>query len=458
MLVPVTLHKAEKYAVSTRFMQENDSVRSFFMQNFGCARKVYNLYVDFLYKYLEKTGYTGGTQLPSIKIPEVSAFKKQYPFLKEADSLGLANVKIHFQEALRRFNQEYDHKTYTKRALRRDRSGTEKLSFRGLKGMPRFHAKARGYFSYKTNCQYPGEGSSLKNPTIQLKGNLLYLPKCRTGIPLVLHRSMPSDAKIGNVTVSMDAEGKFSASIEYSYTEMIDYSIRAAVTSGDRESLDKLRFLGLDYSQENFYVDSEGRKANYPHYYRKAEGKLARLQRQLSHMKKGSSNYEAQKEKISILHKKVVNQRIDYLRKQALLLTSGYDVIAVEDIDLRAMGSTRKLGKKLHDNGFGIFRNILARKLQEKGSILVKVDRWYASSRICSCCGCSKEDLQVKDREWDCPFCGVHHDRDCNAAVNICREGRRIFIPSYLKWMEEDEAARARAAALGSARHRRRTA
>ena len=167
---------------------------------------------------------------------------------------------------------------------------------------------------------------------------------------------------------------------------------------------------------------------------------------------------EAQKEKISILHKKVVNQRIDYLRKQALLLTSGYDVIAVEDIDLRAMGSTRKLGKKLHDNGFGIFRNILARKLQEKGSILVKVDRWYASSRICSCCGCSKEDLQVKDREWDCPFCGVHHDRDCNAAVNICREGRRIFIPSYLKWMEEDEAARARAAAIGSARRRKRTA
>jgi len=330
MLVPVTLHKAEKYAVSTSFLQENDSVRSFFMQNFGCARKVYNLYVDFLYKHLEKAGYTGGTQLPAIKIPEVSAFKKQYPFLKEADSLGLANVKIHFQAALKRFNQEYDHKTYTKRALRRDRSGTEKLSFRGLKGMPRFHAKASGYFSYKTNCQYPGEGSSLKNPTIRLEGNLLYLPKCRTGIPLVLHRSMPSAAKIGNVTVSMDAEGKFFASIEYSYTEMIDYSIRAAVTSGDREGLDKLRFLGLDYSQENFYVDSEGRKANYPHYYRKAEGKLARLQRQLSHMKKGSCNYEAQKEKISILHKKVVNQRIDYLRKQALLLTSGYDVIAVE--------------------------------------------------------------------------------------------------------------------------------
>ena len=97
MLVPVTLHKAEKYAVSTRFLQENEPVRSFFMQNFGCARKVYNLYVDFLYKHLEEAGYTGGAQLPSIKIPEVSSFKKQYPFLKDADALGLANTKIHFQ-------------------------------------------------------------------------------------------------------------------------------------------------------------------------------------------------------------------------------------------------------------------------------------------------------------------------------------------------------------------------
>ena len=456
MLVPVTLHKAEKYAVSTRFLQENDPVRAFFMQNFGCARKVYNLYVDFLYKHLEEAGYTGGAQLPSIKIPEVSSFKKQYPFLKDADALGLANTKIHFQAAVRRFNEEYDHKTYTERALRRDKSGMEKLSFRGLKGMPHFHAKSQGYFSYKTNCQYPGEGNSLKNPTIRLEGNLLYLPKCKTGIELVLHRPMPADAKIGNVTISMDAGGMFFAAIEYSYTKMIDFTIREAVTSGKQNVLDSLRFLGLDYSQENFYVDSEGRKANCPHYYRKSEGKLARLQRQLSHMEKGSSNYEAQKAKIGILHKKVTNQRIDFLRKQALLLASGYDVIAVEDIDLRAIGSTWKLGKKLHDNGFGMFRNILARKLQEKGSILVKVDRWYASSKICSCCGYKKEDLQAKESAWVCPSCGVHHDRDYNAAINICREGRRVFIPAYLKWVEEDEAARSRAAALSNARRKKR--
>ena len=456
MLVPVTLHKAEKYAVSTRFLQENDPVRAFFMQNFGCARKVYNLYVDFLYKHLEEAGYTGGAQLPSIKIPEVSSFKKQYPFLKDADALGLANTKIHFQAAVRRFNEEYDHKTYTERALRRDKSGMEKLSFRGLKGMPHFHAKSQGYFSYKTNCQYPGEGNSLKNPTIRLEGNLLYLPKCKTGIELVLHRPMPADAKIGNVTISMDAGGMFFAAIEYSYTKMIDFTIREAVTSGKQNVLDSLRFLGLDYSQENFYVDSEGRKANCPHYYRKSEGKLARLQRQLSHMEKGSSNYGAQKAKIGILHKKVTNQRIDFLRKQALLLASGYDVIAVEDIDLRAIGSTWKLGKKLHDNGFGMFRNILARKLQEKGSILVKVDRWYASSKICSCCGYKKEDLQAKESAWVCPSCGVHHDRDYNAAINICREGRRVFIPAYLKWVEEDEAARSRAAALSNARRKKR--
>ena len=149
----VRIRKAEKYSVNMRVLDEN--VRTFFMKNFGCCRKVYNLYVDWLYKQLEDFGYVGEDSIPGFKLPEVTEFKKEFDFLKEVDSLGLANAKISFEKAINHFNKECDHKTYTKRARRRDESGTEKFSFRGLVGMPKFHSKAHGDFSYTTNCRYP---------------------------------------------------------------------------------------------------------------------------------------------------------------------------------------------------------------------------------------------------------------------------------------------------------------
>ena len=104
MLVPVTIHKAEKFAIDMRRLSDDD--RGFFMKNFGCARKVYNLYVDFLYWRLEAMDYDGGAEIPDISFPEVTEFKKMYPYLKEADSLGLANAKIAFERAVKRYNEE----------------------------------------------------------------------------------------------------------------------------------------------------------------------------------------------------------------------------------------------------------------------------------------------------------------------------------------------------------------
>ena len=129
MTETVKIQKAVKYAVSKRALTEE--TRTFFMQNFGCARKTYNLYVDWLYCKLEEMDYRGEGRIPKMKLPEVSEFKKEYEFLKDADSLGLANARIAFEKALLYFNESCDHKTYTSRALRRDRSGTEALSFRG---------------------------------------------------------------------------------------------------------------------------------------------------------------------------------------------------------------------------------------------------------------------------------------------------------------------------------------
>ena len=118
-----------------------------------------------------------------------------------------------------------------------------------------------------------------------------------------------------------------------------------------------------------------------------------------------------------------------------------YDVIVVEDLDLRGMGGALSLGKNLHDNGFGMFRNMLAYKLRRKGSCLVKVDRWFPSSKTCSCCGHVLESLELSDRTYVCPACGNTMDRDVNAAVNICEEGKRIFTDYLKKILQEEQEA-----------------
>ena len=281
-----------------------------------------------------------------------------------------------------------------------------------------------------TACQYPSGKNGLKQPTVRLTGDTLYLPKLKGGVKLVLHRSLPADARIENVTLSMEADGSIRASICYSYTLLVDMTLQEAAIGGTLP--EGITFLGLDYSQKDFYVDSEGRKANCPKYYRRSEERLALLQRRLSHKEKDSRNYQKLLGQIRKLHAKIRNQRRDFLQKESTRLVSEYDVLVVEDLDLRGLGGALSLGKNLHDNGFGTFREMLAYKLRRKGSCLVKVNRWFPSSRTCSCCGHVLDSLELSDRTYICPACGNTMDRDVNAAVNICEEGKRIF-PNYLK-------------------------
>ena len=304
MKSPVTMSQAQVYGISK---QNSKEIFQFFQKNFGCTRKVYNMCVDSCYKQLEQAGYTSGDDLPDISFPKVAALKKDYPYLKEADGLGLANSVLDFQKACKTFRDQKDRSTYRKSALRRDRSGKELLSFRGLKGIPRFHAKSAGYFSYRTACQYPKEGNALKRPTIRLEGSILYLPKLKQGVKLIIHRKLPEDAHILNVTVFMDTDGTYRVSICYSYTFLMEMDYREAATQ--KQPLPKgTRFLGLDYSQKDLYVDSEGRKANYPKYYKRSEQKLARLQKSICRKEKNGKNYQKSMRKIQKLHVKIKHQ------------------------------------------------------------------------------------------------------------------------------------------------------
>lgn len=454
MKSPVTMSQAQVYGISK---QNSKEIFQFFQKNFGCTRKVYNMCVDSCYKQLEQAGYTSGDDLPDISFPKVAALKKDYPYLKEADGLGLANSVRDFQKACKTFRDQKDRSTYRKSALRRDRSGKELLSFRGLKGIPRFHAKSAGYFSYRTACQYPKEGNALKRPTIRLEGSILYLPKLKQGVKLIIHRKLPEDAHILNVTVFMDTDGTYRVSICYSYTFLMEMDYREAATQ-EQPLPKETRFLGLDYSQKDLYVDSEGRKANYPKYYKRSEQKLARLQKSICRKEKNGKNYQKSMRKIKKLHVKIKHQRHDYLQKLSTELVSRYDVIVVEDINLRAMGGCLSLGKNLHDNGFGLFREMLAYKLWKKGSCLVRIDRMYPSSKTCSVCGAVKHDLKLSDRIYICPECGCFIDRDYNAAVNIREEGKRTFLIYLKEAMEKEEEAKIRQKATKERRQKKKKA
>ena len=172
-------------------------------------------------------------------------------------------------------------------------------------------------------------------------------------------------------------------------------------------------------------VMSDGTRAEYPKYYRQVEAKLAREQRKLSHCVKGSRNYEKQKRKVAIIHEKVRNQRKDFLHKLSRRIADEYDIIGVEDIDMNTMSRCLHFGKSVMDNGYGMLRTMLIYKLEEQEKELVKVDRFFPSSKKCSRCGKIKTELTLSDRIYRCT-CGNCIDRDVNAAINIRMETMRL--------------------------------
>lgn len=145
-------------------------------------------------------------------------------------------------------------------------------------------------------------------------------------------------------------------------------------------------------------------------------------------MQKDSNNRDKQRKKLARLHEKVSNQRKDFLHKESRKLINDYDCICIENLDLRSMAKEGGFGKSIQDNGWNMFTDFLSYKAEGDGKKLIKVDRYFPSSQLCSYCGYKNEE--VKDftiRKWICPECGVHHDRDVNAARNILQEGKRLY-------------------------------
>ena len=400
---------AYKYALDYK---QEQSVYDYLFMSFGCRRKVYNYYVDCLYQQLEAENYTSG--FIKFKAPEVSTLKKLYPFLKQAHSLALSNCKLAFESAIRNYNDEQGWTQYKKSSKKKNQTIGEPLTFRDYKSMPTFKSKKRNQNGFTINNQTPQEVKALKNDSIRLDGNLLYLPKLKQPIKLILHRQIPKDYKIKSITLSTGTDGKLFCSILLEYYKEI-------------KPIEPKRFCGLDYAQKDFYVSSTGEKANPPKAYKKSQKHLAKLQKKLAKKQKGSKNWMKAKQKVARLNTKIAHQRLDFAHKKSYHLAKDFDLIAVEDIDLRNMAQCLQLGKNLHDNGFGMFRLFLEYKLKQQGKHLVKVDKWYPSSKTCHKCGSVNHELQLSDRTYHCSVCGLTFDRDHNAAINIMKQGKKVF-------------------------------
>ena len=323
-------------------------------------------------------------------------YKQDYPFLKEVDSLALANVQLNLQSAFKNcFSKSRKKKT----------------------GFPKYKSAKHSRKSYTTNNQHG---------TVTLSDNSIKLPKIGY-VKAVIHRKPNDNWLIKSATVSQESDGKYYASVLFEFDNPINTYVA-----------DRMNAIGLDYASDGLYVDSNGNVGTNHKYYRDSHDKLAKAQRKLSRMqgsKKNeikSNNYLKQLHKVNKIHKHIANQRLDNLHKISTEIANRYDVVCVENLNMKSMANHGfGNGKATLDNGSGMFLSMLEYKLSDRNKYIIKVDKWFPSSQICHCCGMlhpEMKNLAIRTMKCDC---GLTISRDQNAAINILSEGLRILNKSF---------------------------
>lgn len=374
-------------AIKYRLYPTADQMRSI-AQTFGNCRYVWNQALGWRIAAYD----ADGTSLTYTDTAFAIAKMKNYiPWLSDADSAAL-------QQTLRHLQTAYD------------------AFFAGRANFPKFKAKHCSRKSYTTPCQYPKSGK----PTVRVEDKYIHLPVVGD-VPAVIHRKAKDGWKVKSATVSQDKAGNYYCSVLYEYDE------GAILASAGHKA------VGLDYKSEGLYMDSDGICADMPKRFRDSQKKLAKAQRRLSRKKgsrKGeakSNNWVKQQKRVNKIYRKIANQRSDQLHKRSTEIANQYDVVCIEDLDVKAMANKGfGNGKATNDNGWGMFTRMLEYKMADRGKHLIRVNRWYPSSQTCHMCG-HKQKMPTSVRTYRCPVCGMVFDRDHNAAINILNEGMRIF-------------------------------
>lgn len=257
------------------------------------------------------------------------------------------------------------------------------------------------------------------NGNIKLIEDQLTLPKLKGAVTLLMHRTIKPGGKLKSVTISKEASGKYYFSLLYEYPkEKSGYIINPENS------------IGLDMSIPKLYMDQDGKYPDFPHPHKRVERRIAIEQRKLSSMKKDSNNYKKQRQKINRLYSKTKNQRKDFLHKLSKNIIDKYDLICVEDLNMAAIRRAFHFGKSVNDNGWNMFIAFMTYKAERQGKKVIKISRFFPSTKKCHICGYIHKEINLSDRTYECPICSSVMDRDQNSAVNIREEGIRIYKES----------------------------
>ena len=355
-------------------------------QTFGCVRHIWNYSLMERFSVLELYG----------KYPELyydhqyksqKDWKRDFEFYKNVDSQALNTEQQIVQQTFKHF-------------------------LKGLCKKPKYKSKKNSRKSYTTHTT---------NNNIRIEGDLIKLPKVGWILMKKQHKKLPEGSSIKAATISKNTAGKYFVSLRLEFEQEIITRHR-----------DFSEAIGLDFSTTHFYIDSQGKKANFPYYIEITLEKIKKYQRKMSRQMKGSIAREKTRQKIAKLYEKKNNQLSDFHHKSVNELVKRYDMIGVETLSLEEMNDKKYYQQQIHKMGYRRFIDILTYKCEENGVLLYKAPKYYPSSKTCSQCGAIKETFPLSQKIYRCD-CGNVMNRDVNAAINLATKSLKQYYKNYIE-------------------------